>query len=94
MLNHTANTITRAHRYKILEIILNDPNKISSLIAIQTEIVFKESNNISAITFELIDKIKTLRNKITNLTHESCFLISQLYYTIAFYNIKLMLQHL
>ena len=56
MLNHTANAITRAHRYKILEIILNDPNKLSSLIAIQTEIVFKELNNISAITFDILMK--------------------------------------
>ena len=95
MLNHTADTITGAHIYTLLEISLNEPNKLASLIANQTEIVFKESNNISAITFELVDKIKTLRNKISNLTHEFLFSNILFYFIfILFYNTKLMIQPL
>ena len=59
MLNRTADAITGAHIYKLLDMSLNDPNKLASLFAKQTEIIFKKSNNISAITFELVDKIKT-----------------------------------
>ena len=73
MLNHTADATTGAHIYELLDISLNDQNKLASLIANQTEIVLKESNNISAITFELVDKIRTLRNKISNVRHESLF---------------------
>ena len=58
MLNHTADAITRAHIYKLLDISLNDLNKLASLIANQTEVVFKELNNISAITFDLLVKKK------------------------------------
>ena len=39
-----------------------------SLFANQTEIIFKK---ISVITFKLVDIIKTLRNTISNLTHDS-----------------------
>ena len=42
MLNHTADAITGAHIYKLLDISLNDPNKLASLLANQTEIVSKE----------------------------------------------------
>ena len=56
MLNHTADAITGAHIYELSDISLNAPNKLSSLLANQTEIVFKESNKISAITFELVNK--------------------------------------
>ena len=87
MLNHTADVITGAHIYTLLEISLNNPNKLASLFANQTEIVFKESNNISALTFELIvDKIKTLRNKINNFNLHFLFrnkLIIPLHFIIS-----------
>ena len=48
MLNRTADAIAGAHIYKSLEINLNDPNKLASLFSNQSEIVFKELDNISA----------------------------------------------
>ena len=56
MLNRTANAITGAHIYKLLKTNSNDTTKLALLFANQTEIVFKESNKISAITFELVNK--------------------------------------
>ena len=80
--------------YKLLEISLNDPNKLAPLIANQTEIVFKELTNISAITFDMLVKLKLYVIKLVTLHMNTYSLILQRYNTIAFYNIKLMLQHL
>ena len=84
----TTDATTEAHIYKLLETNSNDTNKLAALFAKQTEIVFKELNNTSAITSELVDNIKTLQ--LVTLLMNLYFQILQRYYTIAFYNIKLM----
>ena len=76
MLNHTADAITGAHIYKLLNISLNDPNKLSSLLANQTEIVFKELNNISAITFEMLMEKKLYAIKLITSIFIFCFVIN------------------
>ena len=78
---------TEAQIYKLLETNSNDTNKPAALFAYQTEIVFKELSNTSAITFKLVDNIKTLRNTISNFIHESLFpnITTILYHCISQY---------
>ena len=84
----------KPHIYILLETNSNDANKLASLFANQTELVFKELNNISAITFDMLIKLNFYVIKLVILNMNPYFLILHPYNTIAFYNIKLMLQHL